>query len=102
MAQEIHVGDIGTTFLATMKDGDTVVNISGGDPLQLCFSKPDSTTITRTATIVSAVAGTMKYVTVDGDLDIDGNWSVQAKVGLPTGTWYSDLTDFIVHKNICS
>ena len=85
MAEEVHVGDIGTIFRATMYDGSTVLDISGASTLQLIFAKPDGTTLTKTAVLTNdGTDGIMEYITVDGDLDTKGDWKIQGYVALYT------------------
>ena len=45
MASEIHVNDIGTRFLVTVKDGSDVVDISSATSLAINFRKPDDSIV---------------------------------------------------------
>jgi hypothetical protein len=102
-ANEIHVGDIGTTFEITMYDGDAIVNLSGANTLQMFFLKPDgSTTLTKTATLVTdGTDGKLKYVTVANDLDTAGTWKIQARIQFDASNdWKSDISKFKVFPNI--
>ena len=51
---EIRVGDIGTKFQVTVKDGASVVDISSATSTkQIILKKPDGTTLTKSATFSS-------------------------------------------------
>ena len=104
MASEIHVNDIGTRFLVTVKDGTSTVDVSpAGATGVLTFKRPDDTTIARTASTLtdgSAVSGVMYYDTIAGDLNQAGLWKIQGKVTISSGTFYTDIQGFNVHCNL--
>jgi|TARA_R110000851_G_scaffold307931_1_gene466647 hypothetical protein len=104
MASEIHKDDIGTRFLITVKDDGDLVNISGvggGSIHQVSFRKPSDAIVERNATLQDyGVSGVMFYDSVAGDLDEAGVYKLQAKVIIPSGTYYTDLYTFKVHSNI--
>ncbi len=101
-AEEIHVGDIGTVFELTYKDQDAaVVDISSATTQQLIFKKSNNTTAIKTTTFTTdGTDGKAQYTTVADDLDMDGIWSLQGKVILATGTWYSDVHQFKCWPNL--
>lgn len=102
MAAEIHVGDVGTVFEATVLDEDgAVVDISAATLRQLLFRKADQTVVTQTAVLSGAgTDGKMRYVTVVDDLDVSGLWTVQGYVEMSAGKWHSDLRTFQVYRNL--
>ena len=104
MASEIHINDIGTRFLVTVKDGTSLVDISSATSLVIDFRKPDDTIINRTGSKLgdgSATSGVMYYDTVAGDMDAAGNWKLQGKITLSsTGVFYTDIHTFKVHRNL--
>ena len=104
MASEIHKDDVGTRFLITVKDDGLPVNISGvsgGSVHQVSFRKPSDTVIDRNATLKDyGISGVMFYDTVAGDLDEAGLYKLQAKVIVPSGTFFTDIFSFKVHPNI--
>ena len=107
MASEIHVNDIGTKFMITVKgeDNSTVdlsdENITSRD---IIFRKPSDTVVTNAGAIGgdgSATSGVMIYMTVDGDLDEVGFWKLQGKIEFASaGTFYTDINTFQVHCNL--
>ena len=100
-ANEIHVGDIGTVLTVTVKDDTAVVDISSATTKQIILRKPSGTNLEKTGVFVTDGSdGQMKYTTVSGDLSEAGDWSVQAKVVLTSGTWFSDVSTFTVHPNL--
>ena len=100
-ADEIHVGDIGTVFEVTIKDGDSVVDVSSASTMQLLFLKSDKTTLTKTATHkTDGTDGIIQYATISGDLDVAGTWKLQAYIVISGNSWKSDVATFVVHANI--
>ena len=101
-ANEIRVGDIGTQFKVTIKDGTSVVDISSATSTkQIILKKPDGTKLTNAATFSSdGTDGIMYYKTVDGDLDVPGVWILQGKVVITAGTFSTDVYSFKVHRNL--
>lgn len=101
MAIELHVADVGTVIRATVKDGDTAVDISAATTRKLIFRKPDGTVVEKTATnVTTGTDGQMAYTIVAGDLDQVGSWRVQGKVTIGTATWNTDTKAFRVHPNL--
>ena len=101
MASEIHVGDIGTVFRITIKDGADIVDISNVDSKLVFFQKPDGTTLSRTATLYTdGLDGILQYVTQDGDLDQAGTWQIQAKIDFGTDVFYTNIEKFKVYRNL--
>ena len=100
-ANEVRVGDIGTRFKVTLKDGASVVSISSATTKQIILKKPDGTKLTKSATFSSdGTDGIMYYDTVSGDLDVAGVWKLQGKVVLTAGTFSTDIYSFKVHRNL--
>ena len=80
-ANEIHLNDVGTKFLVTIKDGSSAVNISSASTKEIIIQKPSGTKITATATFDSdGTDGKIYYVTVADDLDEAGSYKLQGKV----------------------
>ena len=102
---EIHLNDIGTIFEVIVKDqDDNVVDISsatGAHAKLIIFKKPDATKVEKdTIFSTDGKDGKMRYVTVDGDLNLLGDWEYQGKVILTAGTWSSDIYTFRVYRNL--
>lgn len=101
MASEIHVNDVGTRFLATIKDDGVVVDISTASSITMIFKKPDDEIVNKTGTPFSdGTDGKVYYDTLAGDLDEAGLYKLQAKVVLTNGTYYTDIYTFHVHCNL--
>ena len=103
MPSEIHHNDIGTRFLVTVKDDGSTVDLSNASALQISFRKPSDEIVNRTGSTLgdgSSTSGVMYYDTVNGDLDEGGNYKLQGKVTLPSGTYFTDIHTFKVHCNI--
>ena len=101
MASEIHVNDIGTRFLFTVKDNDEIVNVSGAPMITIAFKKPSDTVIYRSGLIyTNGTDGKIYYDTVSGDLDEAGYYKLQGHIQLASGTYYTDIHNFKVNCNI--
>lgn len=101
MSQEIHVGDVGTIFEVTVTDSGVAVDISAATTKQIIFAKPDGTIVVKDAVFVgTGTDGKLKYTTIANDLDLKGDWRLQVKVVLPSGTWKSDIQEFKVYLNL--
>ena len=100
--QEIHVGDIGTKFEATVKDDGVVVDISAASTKQIIFKKPDGTVVPRNASLSgTGTDGKMYWTTTQAtDLDQAGLWQRQGVVALSGGSWHSDVQSFTVYENL--
>ena len=102
MASEIHQHDIGTRFLITVKDNGVPVDVSSG-VRQINIRKPSDNILNKIGSIISsgsASSGVMYYDTIAGDLDEIGHYKLQAKVAIPSGTFYTDIYTFKVHCNL--
>ena len=101
MASEIHLNDVGTRFLATIKDNGVVVNVSGAPYLNFTFKKPDDSLSVKTATLyTNGIDGKIYYDTITGDLNQAGLYKLQGKVTLVNGTFYTDIYTFQVYNNL--
>jgi hypothetical protein len=101
MASEIHVNDIGTRFLATIKDDGVVVDVSNASVINMIFKKPDDQVVYKSASLLTdGVDGKIYYDTVAGDLDEAGQYKLQGRVSLPSGTYFTDIYTFQVHCNL--
>lgn len=98
MPQEIHKNDINTAFRVTINEDGQAVDLNTATTKQLKFKKPDRSTLTKTATLYND--STLQYLTVDGDLNQIGDWTVQAFVAIGSGSWHSDTHRFTVYENI--
>ena len=101
MVEEIRLNDIGTTFKMTVKSGDTAEDISSATTKEYIFSKPDGTTVTKTAQFDSdGTDGILSYTTVDGDTDLVGVWKYHAYVVLTCGEFRTSIVSFRVYPNL--
>jgi len=101
MVEEIHLNDIGTKFLLTIKDGTTAEDISGATTKEIIFQKPDGTSITKSGIFeTDGTDGKIYCTSVAGDLDQTGTWTLQAKVVIASGTYHSSISSFKVYSNV--
>ena len=98
---DIHVGEVGTVFEITIKEGGVGVDISTATQLQITFKKPTGESLVKTA--VFTTDGTdfkLRYVSIADDLDVDGPWQLQARVDMPSWQGYSTIGHFQVEPNL--
>ena len=107
MASEIHLNDIGTKFVITVKDGGETVDISNGNvsSRSIIFRKPSDIVVTKTGSVYdtgSGASGVMYYDALPGDLDEVGFWKLQGKIEFTgeLGVFYTDIHTFQVHSNL--
>lgn len=101
MASEIHVDDVGTRFLITIKEDDQVVDISTATVLGIFIKKPDDVVMSRTGTLnTDGTDGQMYYDISAGDLDEAGLYKLQGRASIGTSTYYTNIYNFQVHCNI--
>lgn len=98
---KIRVGDIGTEFIAEIKDDDGVVDISAGTNLKMKFKKPDGTTVEKTAGFYTdGTDGKLLYTSIEGDIDQAGIWAVQGSLTLGTWDGKSSIYRYDVKANL--
>lgn len=97
-----QVGDVGTDLeVAFTKQDGAVLDISSQTTLEIKLKKPNGAAVTKTATFVTdGTNGLAKYTTIANDLDLDGRWSIQGYVVLPSGEWHTKKGTFDVEENI--
>jgi|SRR6056300_308722 hypothetical protein len=101
MASEIHVGDVGTQLIMTVKDDGVVVDISSASSLSVIIKKPDGVNYTKTGTLLNdGTDGKMYYISVNGDFNAAGNYKIQGIVTLSGGTFYTSISTFKVFCNL--
>lgn len=96
----LSVGDIGAIINATISDDNGAVDLTGATvTLLLTYG---SAKVAKTASVVSAAAGTVTYTTVSGDLPSRGQWKLQWRVVNGTTTlFYPPIPDVLpVYDNI--
>lgn len=99
--EEIHEEDIGTVFEVTVKENDSIVDISTATTKEFHFKKPSGEILTKPVDFVTnGTDGKLKYTSIANDLDESGEWSLQVYLVLSSGTWSSDIVNFMVYKNV--
>ena len=102
-SKEIHIGSIGHIFDLTIYDeNDNIVDISSATTTKnIIFCKTDGTIVVKNASFkTDGTDGIMSYTTVSGDIDQSGMWKIQGYVVLATGSWYTDIKNINIFKNL--
>jgi len=101
MSDEIHVGDVGTVFEVTVMDGEKPLDISSSTERKIFLRRPVDTVVSRDAVFTNdGIDGKMEIASESGDIDIAGVWSIQAKIIIPEGTFYTDIDQFVVEASL--
>lgn len=98
--QEVHIGDIGSTFICTIEEDGTVVDLATATDLKIYMKTPTETKTFDASLYTDGTDGKIKYVTVEGDIDLAGEWQIQA--GANIGGWQgrSSVEKFEVYANL--
>ena len=99
--EELHVGDIGTSFELTIRKAhdNKPLDISGATVKRILFQQPDGTIETKTASFVTnGRDGKIKYVTESGDIDQVGQLQYRAEVTLSSAHYESSTKTVTVHN----
>ncbi|NIQ01599.1 MAG: hypothetical protein GWM98_15440 [Nitrospinaceae bacterium] len=98
---DLQKDSVGVTLQVTVQENGVAVDISAATTRQIIITKPDRSKLTKTATFVTDGSdGKIQYVTVAGDLDLAGTYSLQAFVITPAGEYYTEITNLFVAKNL--
>ena len=105
MTDEVHVGDVGTVFEVTVLDGafttPTALDISNATERKIFLRRPSDTVISRDAAeTTDGTDGKMEITSISGDIDAEGRWSIQGKIVIPEGTFYTDIAHFVVEASL--
>jgi len=101
MSDRIHVNDIGTQIILTVLEDGAAYDISSATTLQIIIKKPDTTTLTKTASFFTdGTDGKMVYISVSGDFDVPGYYKIQGKVIIGGSTFYTTTSTFKVYCNL--
>jgi hypothetical protein len=101
-ANEIHVGDVGTVFQATIRDqSGTAVDISGATTKLFLLKQAGGSVTTITAAFVtSGTDGSIKFTSTAAHFDTQGKFKLQAYVTNGTTVWRTDIYEFSVSANL--
>jgi hypothetical protein len=87
MAEVVYFGEVGTPIRVTITTDGSARDVSTAATRELVFVKPDGTTETEAASLVTdGTDGQIQFITTAGFLDVRGRWYVYAHVVWPGGT----------------
>jgi len=110
-----HIGDIGLEIVVHFQtcdcDGNVIdLVLSGTDTITICLRKPDQSTILSKIAVITdppcglgdGSDGKASYITVGGDLDVAGTWTISGKVVTVSGdTFRATEATFTVRTPVC-
>jgi hypothetical protein len=97
----IQVGVQGFVIELTIMNNGKPMDISSAQSTLMIFQDPSGITTQKTAVFsTDGTNGKIRYVTVDDDLSLSGNYQIQAFIVLPTFSGYSGTGSFYVAPNL--
>lgn len=100
MASEIHVDDVGTRFLITIKEDDVAIDISTATSISIYIKRPDDSMLGRNGTISDGPNGQLYYDIQAGEFNDAGLYKLQGRVSIGSSTYYTSIYNFQVHCNV--
>lgn len=92
MTQKIYVGDTGTAIIL-----DCGQDISAATSVSIEVRKPNGALVSWPAQASGVTA--VRFDTLAGTLDRDGDWLLQSRVVMPTGAWRGATAVLTVSAN---
>lgn len=103
ITQLSQVNNVGVILLIQMlnqSDGDPM-DISSADNLEIVIGYPDGTISTKTAGLFNdGIDGKFYYTTVEDDLAVVGDCTLQGKVTIGDNVYYGEVSRFSILSNI--
>jgi hypothetical protein len=99
---EVHLYDTGTIVRATIKEEGIPIDLTDAEKITLLFRKKDRSTfkIDVEPWGDDPTTGQVFFLSTDTTFDIKGQWSIQAFIKYPDGSWHSNMETFTVYDNI--
>jgi hypothetical protein len=89
---KVYVGDIGTALVL-----DTGQSLAGASSVSIEARKPNgSTEVSWTAAVVETTK--VQHISLVGTFDMPGEWKLQARVVLASGTWLGETVGLTVYR----
>jgi len=93
LATSVFAGDVGTEIIV-----DCGADVSTATVRNIVVRKPAGTRVVWPAQLLTS--NLIKYTVVDGDLDVVGNWKLQAYIEMPSGRWSGEVATLFVARPI--
>ena len=101
MSDNIQVGAIGLVITLTITEDDVPVNVSTASTKTIRIRKPDGSVVEKAAAFTTnGSEGKITYTTIAGDIDLVGEYRVQAYVVMSGFTGYSTVVRFDANRNL--
>jgi hypothetical protein len=88
---KVYVGDTGTAI-----ELDVGVSLAGATAQSIEARRPDGTTVSWAASVFETTK--LRFITTNSTLDMAGDWKLQARVTLPSGTWSGEVVKLTVFR----
>lgn len=104
MADEVHVGDIGTVYELEIQESGSSIDISSYTTLQIIFLSPADDAVSVAKTALFTTDGTdalMRYVSLLAtEFDVAGNWQMQGRLAKTGQDFKTEVVLFDVVNNL--
>jgi hypothetical protein len=99
---DLHVGDIGTVLRFTVKEGTSILDVSGASVKTLKLLKKDKTVDYFDLDFYTdGTDGIVEYTTTSGsDIDQKGKITAQVYLEMAGGKWHTSKVDIEVDDNV--
>ena len=81
---KVYVGDTGTAIVL-----DTLQDISTASLAAIEVRKPNGVLLTWTGAVYETTK--VRFITLSDTLDLPGEWAMQARVTMPSGSWLGEV-----------
>jgi hypothetical protein len=88
---KVYLGDTGTLLVL-----DTLQSLAGATAVSIEARRPNGTTVSWAGTVVESTK--VQHTSLAGTFDLAGDWKLQARVTLPTGTWAGEAVALRVYR----
>lgn len=88
---KVYVGDTGTAIVL-----DVGVSLAGATAQSIEARRPDGTSVSWAGTVFESTK--VRFISLVGTFSQPGDWKLQARVTLPTGTWTGEVAKLTVYR----
>lgn len=99
--EEIHVNDVGTLIVVTIKENNATVDVSSYSDKKFVFKKPNGEKVVKNVDFTSnGQDGKLSYIIESGVLDQCGYYKLQVILSKNNDVKHSNITSFKVFDNL--
>jgi hypothetical protein len=88
---KVYIGDTGTALVL-----DTGQSLAGATAVTIEARKPNGTSVSLAGAVFETTK--IRFITLAGTFDQFGEWRLQARAVLPSGTWLGETVSLTVYR----